>query len=151
MSTQAQLWRSLIGGSGGGWDLLQMLLLLLGMLLLLGSHARAGGHHIGDVLLAQTHLLDAVGRKEAGLIGAAHIALEQTAVRAAHHFDHIARLEADVTHGVAHIWFHAHHRGAGMPNGTGCRVRVCSHARRVADDVAGVAQGFVCFGGGRKG
>lgn len=116
------------------------------LLLLLWSHARAGGHHIGDVLLAQTHLLDTVGRKETGLISASHIALEQSAVGAAHHFDHITWLEANVTHGIASIWLHAHHCGAGMPDGTCCRIRVRSHARRIADYVAGIAQGFVCSG-----
>lgn len=111
---------------------------------LLWGHARAGGHYIGDVLLSQIHLLHTVSGKEARVIGAAHIALQESAVGAADHFDDIAGLQSNVAHCIACIWFHADHSGAGVSNRAGSRVRVGAHARGIANDVAGVTQRFIC-------
>lgn len=132
---QTELWRALVRAL----MLIRLRLQLRRGRRLLWWHACAGCHHIGDVLLSQIHLLHTVSGKEARVIGAAHIALQEAAVGAADHFDDIAGLQSNVAHCIACIGFHADHSGAGVSNRAGSRVRVGAHARRIANDVAGVA------------
>lgn len=97
-----------------------------------------------NVLLPNINLLHAVIGEKAGPVHrAADEALQQAAVRGADHIDDVAGLNAEMAERGAGVRLHADDRRARVANRAGRAVRVGAHARRIADDVAGVADALV--------